>query len=65
MSSLHSIKKRMFISLEKCFCEFVEIIVDYTCALADQSLYAGIVYERYCLCPGWPLSCLFIYMSIY
>jgi hypothetical protein len=32
------------------FCEF---IFDCICALADQSLYAGIVYEHYCLCPGW------------
>jgi hypothetical protein len=29
---------------------------DCTCALADQSLYAGIVYEHYCLCPGWPCA---------
>jgi hypothetical protein len=38
------------------FCEFFEVIVDCTCALADQSLYAGIVYEHYCLCPGWPCA---------
>jgi hypothetical protein len=35
------------------FCEFFEVIFDCTCALADQSLYTGIVYEHYCLCPGW------------
>jgi hypothetical protein len=27
---------------------------DCTYALAHQSLYAGIVYEHHCLCPGWP-----------
>jgi hypothetical protein len=37
------------------FCEFFEVIFDCTCALADQSLYAGILYEHYChRCPGWP-----------
>jgi hypothetical protein len=29
---------------------------DCTCALAHQSLCAGIVYEHYCLCPGWPCA---------
>jgi hypothetical protein len=38
------------------FCEFYEVIIDSTCALADQFLYAGIVYEHYCLCPGWPCA---------
>jgi hypothetical protein len=42
-----SLKKCIFISLEKCFCtffcEFFEVIFDCTCALADQSLYAGIL----------------------
>jgi hypothetical protein len=55
-----SMKKRIFISLKECFgtvsCEFFEVIFDCTCALADQSLYAGIVYEHYCLCPGWPCA---------
>jgi hypothetical protein len=53
-----SMKKCIFISLEKCLCtvfyEFFEVIFDCTCALADLSLYAGIVFEHYCLCPGWP-----------
>jgi hypothetical protein len=55
-----SMKKCVFIPLERCFwtvfCEFFEVIFDCTCALADQSQYryAGIVYEHYCLCPGWP-----------
>jgi hypothetical protein len=31
-------------------------IFDCTCALADQSIYAGIVYEHHCLCPGWPCA---------
>jgi hypothetical protein len=51
---------RLFISLEKCFCtvfcNFFEIIFDCTCASADQSLYAGIVYKHYCLCPCWPCA---------
>jgi hypothetical protein len=55
-----SMKKCIFISLEKCFCtffcEFFEVIFDCTCALADQSRNAGIVYEQYCLCPGWPCA---------
>jgi hypothetical protein len=43
-------KKCIFIS-EKCFCTvFLRIfrgyIFDCTCALADQSLYAGIVYTN-------------------
>jgi hypothetical protein len=38
------------------FCKFFEFIFDCTCALADQSLYAGIVYEHYWLCPGWPYA---------
>jgi hypothetical protein len=36
-----SMKKCIFISLEKCFCsfcKFFEVIFDCTCALADQSL---------------------------
>jgi hypothetical protein len=37
-------------------CKVFEVIFDCTCALADQSLYAGIVYEHYCLCPGWPCA---------
>jgi hypothetical protein len=36
------------------FLETFEVIFDLTCTLADQSLYAGIVHEHYCLCPGWP-----------
>jgi hypothetical protein len=55
-----SMKKCIFVSLEKCFltdfCEFFEFIFYCTCALADQSLYAGIVYKHYCLCPGWPCA---------
>jgi hypothetical protein len=56
-----SMKKCIFISLEKClctfFCEFFEVIFDCTCALAwSISLYAGIVYEHYCLCPGRPCA---------
>jgi hypothetical protein len=55
-----SMKKCIFISLANFFCtvfgEFFEVIFDCTCALADQSLYAGIIYEHYCLCPGWPCT---------
>jgi hypothetical protein len=52
---------RVFISLEKCFCTvfFLRIFRGYfdcTCALSHQSLCAGIVYEHYCLCPGWPCA---------
>jgi hypothetical protein len=40
-----SMKKCIFISLEKCFCtvfcEFFEVIFDCTCALADISRNAG------------------------
>jgi hypothetical protein len=42
-----SMKKCIFISLEKCFCtvfcEFFEFIFDCTCALADQSRNAGML----------------------
>jgi hypothetical protein len=51
-----SMKKCIFISLEKCFCtvlcKFFEAIFDCACALADQSRNAGIVYKHHCLCPG-------------
>jgi hypothetical protein len=53
-------EESIFISLEKCFCTiFLRICRSYfdcTCALAHQSLYAGIVYEHYCLCLGWPCA---------
>jgi hypothetical protein len=52
-----TIKKCVFISLEKCFCtvffKFFEVIIDCTCALADQSRNTGVVYEHYCLCSGY------------
>jgi hypothetical protein len=42
-----SMKKCIFISLEKCFCtvfcEFFEFIFDCTCALANQSRNAGML----------------------
>jgi hypothetical protein len=66
-----SMKKCIFISLEKCFCtgfcEFFEVILDCTCALANQSQYAGIVYEHYCLCPGWPCArkCWAVTLAMY
>jgi hypothetical protein len=63
---LSSMKKCIFISFSflYSFCEFFEVIFDYTCALADQSLYAGILYEHYChRCPGWP--CAIVYTLIH
>jgi hypothetical protein len=45
---MSSMKKCIFISLEKCFCtvfgKFFKVTFDCTCTSADQSQYAGIVY---------------------
>jgi hypothetical protein len=54
-------EESIFISLEKCFCAVLLQICrqgyfDCTCALAHPSLYAGIVYENYCLCQCWPCA---------
>jgi hypothetical protein len=54
-----SMKKCIFISLVKCFCTvFLRLFRGYLWLLMrvrlSISIYAGIVYEHYCLCPGWP-----------
>jgi hypothetical protein len=35
------------------FCDFLEVFLNAHAHYCDWSLYAVIVYEHYCLCPGW------------